>query len=139
MQKYGFNLWVEEEMATYSNILPRKIRGQRSLVGYSPWDHRRVGHDLATKQQQIALHFLLEQNTISWKNSSPTFHIVPGILLYYLYPMKIIFWEIFIKIDWCNILYIFNNRWKSKDWIFPSYLCSTFLELPKMPEPNLIW
>ena len=65
MQKYGFNLWVEEEMATYSNILPRKIRGQRSLVGYSPWDHRRVGHDLATKQQQIALHFLLEQNTIS--------------------------------------------------------------------------
>ena len=25
--------------------------GQRSLVGYSPWDHKRVGHNLATKQQ----------------------------------------------------------------------------------------
>ena len=25
--------------------------GQRSLVGYSPWGLKRVGHDLATKQQ----------------------------------------------------------------------------------------
>ena len=24
--------------------------GQRSLAGYSPWDHERVGHDLATQQ-----------------------------------------------------------------------------------------
>ena len=65
VQSLGWEGLLEKEMATYSNILPRKIRGQRSLVGYSPWDHRRVGHDLATKQQQIALHFLLEQNTIS--------------------------------------------------------------------------
>ena len=32
-------------------FLPRKSHGQRSLAGYSPWDCR-VGHDLATKQQQ---------------------------------------------------------------------------------------
>ena len=25
--------------------------GQRSLVGYSPWGHKRVGNDLSTKQQ----------------------------------------------------------------------------------------
>ena len=25
---------------------------QRSLTGYSPWGHRKVGHDLVTKQQQ---------------------------------------------------------------------------------------
>ena len=24
----------------------------RSLVGYSPWGHQRVGYDLVTKQQQ---------------------------------------------------------------------------------------
>ena len=24
---------------------------ERSLVGYRPWGHKRVGHDLATKQQ----------------------------------------------------------------------------------------
>ena len=28
-----------EEMATHSSILAWSIHGQRSLVGYSPWDH----------------------------------------------------------------------------------------------------
>ena len=32
-----------------------KSHGQRSLVGYSPWGRKRVGHDLATKQQQSRL------------------------------------------------------------------------------------
>ena len=32
--------------------LPGKSHGQRSLAGYSPWGHKRVRHDLATKQQQ---------------------------------------------------------------------------------------
>ena len=27
--------------------------GQRSLVGYNPWGHKRVRHDLATKQQVL--------------------------------------------------------------------------------------
>ena len=29
-----------------------KSHGQRSLMGYSPWGHKRAGHDLMTKQQQ---------------------------------------------------------------------------------------
>ena len=33
--------------------LPAKSCGQRSLVGYSPWSHKRVRQDLLTKQQQI--------------------------------------------------------------------------------------
>ena len=36
---------LEEVMATYSH-------GQRSLVGYSPWDCKRVRHNLVTQQQQ---------------------------------------------------------------------------------------
>ena len=32
-------------------FLPGKSHGQRSLLGYSPWSHKRVGHDLVTKQQ----------------------------------------------------------------------------------------
>jgi len=31
--------------------LPGESHEQRSLVGYSPWGLKRVGHDLATKQQ----------------------------------------------------------------------------------------
>ena len=33
-------------------FLAGKSHGQRSLVGYSPWGHKRVGHDLGTKQHQ---------------------------------------------------------------------------------------
>ena len=46
-------------MATHSSIPAGKLHGQRSLVGYSPWDRKRVGHGLASKQQQqksICIH-----------------------------------------------------------------------------------
>ena len=33
-------------------FLPGKSRGQRYLMGYSPWGRKRVRHDLVTKQQQ---------------------------------------------------------------------------------------
>ena len=33
-------------------FLPGKSHEQRRLAGYSPWGHKRVGHDLMTKQQQ---------------------------------------------------------------------------------------
>ena len=39
-------------MATHSSIPAWEIHGQRSLAGYSPWGQKRVGQDLATKQQQ---------------------------------------------------------------------------------------
>ena len=32
-------------------FLPKKSHGQRSLVGYSPCDLKRVRHNLATKQE----------------------------------------------------------------------------------------
>ena len=33
-------------------FLPRKFQVWRSLVGYSPWGHKRVRRALTTKQQQ---------------------------------------------------------------------------------------
>ena len=42
---------LEKEMATHSRFLPGKSHGDSSLAGYSPWDHKRVRHDLVTKQQ----------------------------------------------------------------------------------------
>ena len=44
---------LEKEMASHSSILAS--HGQRSLAGCSPWGHKRVGQDLATKQQQQIL------------------------------------------------------------------------------------
>ena len=51
-----FNPWVRKipwrrKWQPTLVFLPGKSHGQRSMAGYSPWDHRRVGHDLATKQQ----------------------------------------------------------------------------------------
>ena len=43
---------LAKETAIHSVFLPGKSHGQRSLVGCSPWGCKRVGHDLATKQQQ---------------------------------------------------------------------------------------
>ena len=43
---------LEEKMATHSYMfLPGKSHEQRSLVGYSPWGHRRARHNLETKEK----------------------------------------------------------------------------------------
>ena len=41
-------------------FLPEKSHGQRSLVGYSPWDHKRVGHDLVPKWQYSCLDWTVD-------------------------------------------------------------------------------
>ena len=53
----GFNPWVGEiprrkKWQTTPVFLPGKSQGQKSLAGYSPWGHKRIGLDLMTKQQQ---------------------------------------------------------------------------------------
>ena len=62
----GFDPWVEK--ITWSRrwqptpvFLPRKRHGQRGLGGYSPWGRKRVGHDLATRQQQQWCLFLSQK------------------------------------------------------------------------------
>ena len=52
VQALGWKDLLKEETATYSVFLPRKPNRQKSLVGYSPWGCKRVGHDLVTKQQR---------------------------------------------------------------------------------------
>ena len=55
-RRCGFNPWVRKipwrrKWQPTPVLLPAKPHGQRSLEGYSPGGHKRVGHDLATKQQ----------------------------------------------------------------------------------------
>ena len=40
---------LEEEMATHSSILAWEIPWTESLVGWSLWGRKRVGHELVTK------------------------------------------------------------------------------------------
>jgi len=44
----GKILWRRKWQST-PVFLPGKLHGQRNLVGYSPWSHRRIGHNLVTE------------------------------------------------------------------------------------------
>ena len=53
-----FNPWVWKipwRRQLTPAFLAGEFHGWRSLVGYSPWNHKRVRHNLATKQQQQQL------------------------------------------------------------------------------------
>ena len=57
-KRLGFNPWVgkmpwERAWQPTPVFSPGESHGQRSLAGYSPWDYKRVSHDLSVKQQQI--------------------------------------------------------------------------------------
>ena len=41
---------LTKEMATHSSILAWGIPWTEKPGGYSPWDHKRIGHDLGTNQ-----------------------------------------------------------------------------------------
>ena len=66
---------MEKEMATHSGILAWKSLGQRSLLSYSPWDHRESTglsmcahtHTVNETRMSQACHKL-----IAWKNHSHT-------------------------------------------------------------------
>ena len=45
----GWEDSLNKEMATHFSTLSGKVHGQRNLAGYSLWDHKRVGHELVTK------------------------------------------------------------------------------------------
>jgi len=58
---HRFDLWVRKipwrkKWQPTPVFLPGEFHGQRSLVGYSPWGHKRVGHNLAIKQQHPGVH-----------------------------------------------------------------------------------
>ena len=53
-------------------FLPGKSHGQKSLVPYSPWGYKRVGHDLATKPQQSTEYSALQPQ--AYQLSAVTLH-----------------------------------------------------------------
>ena len=53
-------------------FLSGKPRGQRSLVGYSPWDRKRVGHNSETKAQQyLRFHISVQPLSRVWLFATP--------------------------------------------------------------------
>ena len=68
-RRHGFDPWVRKipwrrKWQPTPVFLPRKFHGQRSLVGYSPWDCR-VGHDLASGTHKLTYIYYL---TLKWSH-----------------------------------------------------------------------
>ena len=54
----GFDLWVRKisgrrEWLPTPVFLPREFHGRRSLVGYSPWDHKELDTTEATEPAHV--------------------------------------------------------------------------------------
>ena len=63
MQETVFNSWVgkipwKRAWQPTPVFLPGKSHGQRGLEDYSPKGHERVGHKLATKQQNVYIYLI---------------------------------------------------------------------------------
>ena len=72
-RRQRFNPWVRKipwrrAWQSTPGFLPGESHGQRSLAGYSPWGHRRVGHDLATEHRgatdPLSLHTSLCSSSV---------------------------------------------------------------------------
>ena len=81
-RRIRFNPWVgkivwSRKWQPTPVFLPGKFHGQRSLAGYSPRGCKRVGHNLATKQQNpqdisyCYSHFLKEKQAHRWWPNFP--------------------------------------------------------------------
>ena len=68
--KHGFNPWVwkipwRREWLPTTVFLPKEFHGQRSLMGYSPWDHREL---VMTELVKFYFHFGVSQVALVVKN-----------------------------------------------------------------------
>jgi len=72
-KRHRFHPWVgkipwRRKQQPTSVFLPGKSHGQMSLMGCSPWGHKRLGHNLATKPQE---HVCLPLTyPVNWSESS---------------------------------------------------------------------
>ena len=64
-------------------FLAGKSHGQGSLGGYSPWSLKRVGHDLASKQQQHPYIIFITANTGNWENNGSQSACILKIFTYF--------------------------------------------------------
>ena len=76
--------WRRTWQPTLVFLLGRS-HGQKSLVDYNPWGHKRVGHDLVTETTRTLGTLPLEWNLAQWVkctflaiSHSPQFHMLKG-------------------------------------------------------------
>ena len=69
-RRLGFDPWVRKipwkrKWQPTPVLLPGKSHGRRNLAGYTPWGHKRVGHNLATKTTRATSGIWVDEGIIS--------------------------------------------------------------------------
>ena len=77
-RRRGFDPWVRKilwrrKWQPTPVFLPGKSHGQRSLAGYSSWDHKRVRHDLVTKKNLTTNNALRGKDRQTGQQGCPGF------------------------------------------------------------------
>ena len=75
-------------------FLPGKSQGQKSLAGYSWWDHKRVGYNLDTKQQPYTHSHVYKLHNVHIYNA---IHVVLHAVMYYKIQFKWLSYVFFSK------------------------------------------
>ena len=126
-RRLGFNPWVRKfpwsrKWQPTPVFWPGKLHGQRSLVGYSPWGHKRVGHDWACTHTHTHTHtqgpthphlqlmgrqLISSSSTISAKAKSPSASHPP------LLPCCRAYWKLrYVDLRWGEAL--LQLKWLKK-------------------------
>ena len=100
-RRHGFDPWVEKipwrrKWQPIPVFLPGKSHGQKSLAGYSWWDHKRVGYNLDTKQQPYTHSHVYKLHNVHIYNA---IHVVLHAVMYY-------------KIQFKRLSYVFFSKYK---------------------------
>ena len=126
---HGFDSWVREilwrrKWQPTSVFLPGRSHAQRSLVGYSPWSHKRIGYNLATKQKNMVIWC---HRSLSFLFSSlvylPVFILMPELLKNCHLIM------IFCRTSPFYLVFSFNNNLYINRDSFPYKCCCSVAKL----------
>ena len=88
VQSLGQEDPLETETATHSSVLVWKTHGQRSLEGYSPWDHK-----VMTEYTHTHLSFFLMKMLLLYQSTCTIFLDLGVIFPRFLTEFKIVVFE----------------------------------------------
>ena len=99
---------LKKDMTTHSSILAWRTPWTEKSGGLCPWCHKRVGHDLATEQQQILLTLSSSASPVY----SPTY-LIRSIYHCSFFPMVLSFWIILCLVRFIIVKFILEKAFWS--------------------------
>ena len=131
-RRYKFNLWVgkipwRRKWQLIPVFLPGNSHGRRSLVGYSPWGHKKVGHNLGPSNNIQLLQHQLKRLFLPlaslWKSTDHKFIVYFWSLNSVPLIYRFIHMTVLHCFDWCRfVVSVEIGKCKSSFFFFEIFL-----------------